>query len=716
MMMTNRQKMICWMIQCKTKFNNISTSVAVLLLFFFSYSGVLAQKQLVPLNISDETELRFDQSNFFCWENDKKQKIPLEYNELSELDFHEMKNSVPNFGFIQHDVWFNFKLCNTSPEIKRLVFSLSNPNLDEAELITFSNAKLNKKIVSLGDERAFSKRPLNVKKLAFPFSIPTGDTIEFFLRVNNGGEQFHFAPIINTDEAFLLRESGENYFLGIFFGILSFVVLFNIFMWVITKEVLSQHYSLYLIAFLFLQLSLTGFGKQYLWPDNEFLTNHANPFFASFSVFFLLRFTRDYLNLAVLTPKIDAFFKLLQYPILLCILLSLIPLNAAYISSILLVNGITFLLNIFILPVAIYAFRIGYQPAKLFFIAFFLLVVSVFAFVLKNFGILPSNFYTDFGFQFGSAAEVILFSLGIVIRFRNFQNESFDRLKEINEMKEKSNILLEQKVTERTIELEEKKKEIELKNNEIISSISYAKRIQEAILPTVEKVSHILPNSAVWFDPKDIIAGDFYWLEQKHLHGKDYTFFAVGDCTGHGVPGAMMSVLCMNSLNAALAILTEPGTAQILETCSILLNEKLSMHSKEINDGMDISIACFDPEFNKLWWSGANNPIWILRQNELIEISGTKRPVGNTISTTPFEQQIVQLESEDRLFLFSDGIIDQFGGADQKKFKKSRLRESIVNSGNLPLKEQMITIQNNLRSWQGDEEQVDDIALLITSC
>lgn len=696
------------MIHCK--------NLLTLLLFVVSITSVVAQKNLQTIVYSNEKELRFDQQSFFCWENKTLKEISKNYPTLSDLEFQQMSNSVPNFGFIQHDVWFRFRLVNSSSLNQKLVFSLSNPNLDEAELVSFSGATKKMKIIKLGDELNFSIRPLNVKKIAFPISLAARDTIEFFLRVNNGGEQFHFTPIINTDEAFLLRESEENYFLGIFFGILSFVVLFNIFMWIITKEVLSQHYSLYLIAFLFLQLSLTGFGKHYLWPDNNFLTNHANPFFASFSVFFLLRFSRDYLNLKVLMPRVDLFFKLLQYPILLCVILSLIPLNAAYVSSILLVNIITFLLNIFILPVAFYAFRIGYNPAKLFFIAFFLLVVSVFAFVMKNFGILPSNFYTDFGFQFGSAAEIILFSLGIVIRFRNFQNESFDRLKEINEMKEKSNILLEQKVSERTLELEEKKKEIELKNEEIISSISYAKRIQEAILPTEEKVSHILPNSAIWFAPKDIIAGDFYWLEQKHLLGKDYTFFAVGDCTGHGVPGAMMSVLCINSLNAALAQLKDPGTAEILETCSAILNEKLSMHSKEINDGMDISLACFDPEFNKLWWSGANNPLWILRNKEIIETTPTKRPVGNTHSSVQFEQHFIQLEPEDRLFLFSDGIIDQFGGMNQKKFKKSNLRECILNSENLPLKEQMNSIKQSLHSWQGTTEQVDDIALLVASC
>jgi len=688
--------------------------IFVSLLFVCITNWVRSGDTISSVKYDGQDKIVLDQNTFFYWENSEEIPITISPESLSKIQYEKLPGKVPNFGFIKNDIWFTFKIENKTGKKADLVLSLSNPNLDQAELIYFDQSGKAFKLLQ-GDIFNYSKRTIDTKKITFPLILNPNEARTYYLRINNGGEQFHFAPVIQKKDMFLQHESEENYFLGIFFGILVFVLLFNIFMWVITKEAISRQYSLYLLTFLFLQLSLLGFGKHYLWQDNSYLSNHANPFFASISVYFLLRFSCLYLNLSTLLPRINKVFLFLQYLMLGCSVLALIPLKETYTLSILLVNGLTFLLNIIILPVSIQVIRKGYKQGILFLIAFFLLVVSVFAFVLKNFGVLPSNFFTDFGFQFGSAAEVILFSLGIVIRFRNFREEAIGRLKEINELKDKANIQLEQKVHERTLEISEQKKEIEYKNKEIISSISYAKRIQEAILPTEEKLKHLLPNSALWYSPKDIVAGDFYWTEQKHFKGKDYTFFAVGDCTGHGVPGAMMSVLCTNSLNTALDQIEGPHVSQILEICSSILVENLSQHSKEINDGMDISIACYEPESGQLFWSGANNPLWLLRKNELIEYNGTKRPIGKSSTETAFEEHVIQLESEDRLFLFSDGIVDQFGGEDQKKFKKSKLRETIIQSAELPLTEQMNFIRKVHHEWKKESEQIDDIALLITS-
>lgn len=677
------------------------------------FSCFFAQDKLETIRYAGQQEIVLGQSTIHFWENKNSENIQAVPKTLDQLDFNKLPGKVPNFGFIPHDVWFTFKICNATSNKAAFVLSLNNPNLDLVELISFYSFDSTVKQYPMGDIAPFKAREIKAKKFAFPLEIVSNDTVTYYLRINNGGEQFHFTSTLHSEELFLQKESSENYFLGIYFGILFFILLFNIFMWVITKELLSRHYSFYLLTFLFLQLSLLGFGKQYLWQDNAYLSNHANPFFASASVYFLLRFSCLYLSLPTLFPRIDKLFRWLQFAIIACAILSLIPSDGTYKASILLVNGLTLLLNIIILPVAIVVIRKGYRPAILFLIAFFLLVVSVFAFVLKNFGILPSNFYTDFGFQFGSAAEVILFSLAIVIRFKNFREDAIGRLKELNTLKEEANVQLEQKVIERTLEINEQRKEIESKNKEIISSISYAKRIQEAILPTEEKLKHLLPTSVLWYAPKDIVAGDFYWVEQKHFKGKDYIFFAVGDCTGHGVPGAMMSVLCTNSLNTALSEITFAGVAQILEKSSAILIENLSQHSKEINDGMDISLGCLETESSTLLWSGANNPLWLLRKNELIEFSGTKRPIGKTSSNQPFEEQIINLELEDRLFLFSDGIIDQFGGENQKKFKKSRLRDALLDSTQLPLQEQLDYIRIKVEDWQGSIEQVDDIALMV---
>ncbi len=648
----------------------------------------------------------------FYWENETGKNIPLTDVHFYRIPFNALPNRTPNFGFIQHDVWFQFSLRNNEHYDQVIYLSLNNPNLDHTEL--FKPIETGSLIpLDQGDLVPTHLKRIISRKIAFRIELPALSTNYYYLRVNNGGEQFHFGASLQSEAYFHQNESNENYFLGIYIGILCFVILFNCFMWLITNEKLSLNYSLYLITFLFLQLSLLGFGKLYLWPDNTYLINHANPFFATTSVLFLLRFSRIYLNLTTLLPRIDRIFNLFQFPLLVIAVLSLIPVEFAYTFSIVAVNGFTLLLNIFILPVAIIAIRKGYQPAKLFLIAFLLLVVSVFAFVLKNFGILPSNFFTDFGFQFGSTAEVILFSLGIVIRFKNFREEAINRLEEINLIKEKANVELEEKVKLRTEEIEFQKQEIEAKNEEIISSISYAKRIQEALLPNPLKRAHLLPTSQLWYAPKDIVAGDFYWMEEKHINGTDFVFFAIGDCTGHGVPGAMMSVLCTNALNAALTALTTVSTSELLERCSAILRENLNQYNGTINDGMDISVCCLETGSKSLIWSGANNPLWILRSGELIEFSPTKRPIGNTTISDIFEEHKMVLEEGDFLLLFSDGIIDQFGGPKGKKFKKTGLRETILNQENPTGESLKEGIQKALLNWMSDSEQIDDIALLI---
>jgi serine phosphatase RsbU (regulator of sigma subunit) len=675
-------------------------------LFACSQSSFAQLENSVNLK-GDENSITLDNSYLYFIENRSMESFTSEKFDVKKVRFSILNSKIPNFGFIQHDVWFYFTISNPLSSVQTCFLSLNNPNLDIAEL-HFIDASGKKYLLDQGDLIPLQKHQIISRKIAFKLTVPAQSKQEYFLRVNNGGEQFHFYPEIQTHDRFYERESKEQYYLGIYFGILTFVIIFNLFMWILTREKISLHYSLYLVTFLFLQLSLLGFGKLYFWSNSTYIVNHANPFFASLSVYFLLHFSRLYLDLKSLMPRIDFFFRILQYVILITAIFALIPFKWAYTSSIISVNGLTLFLNVLIIPVAIQAIRLGYKPAILFLIAFALLVISVFAFVLKNFGILPSNFFTDFGFQFGSTAEVILFSLAIIIRFRNFREEAIERLQQIAVMKDQANIKLEQKVKERT-------KEIEEKNNEIISSISYAKRIQEAILPPLDKLHHLLPSSALWYAPKDIVAGDFYWVEQKHFHGKDHTFFAIGDCTGHGVPGAMMSVLCTNSLNAAIAQMSAPGTSSVLEICSTILNENLSQHSTEINDGMDISLCCLEPETGTLYWSGANNPLWILRNDELIEFSGTKRPIGKSSTDQPFEEHVIHLENNDRLFLFSDGIIDQFGGTDEKKFKKSRLRECILASRNSTIEEQLNYIRAQVTQWQGELEQVDDIALLIVN-
>lgn len=260
-------------------------------------------------------------------------------------------------------------------------------------------------------------------------------------------------------------------------------------------------------------------------------------------------------------------------------------------------------------------------------------------------------------------------------------------------------------------ETEKQKEIIEEKQKEILSSISYAKRLQEAILPPQRLIKQHLPDSFFFYKPKDIVAGDFYWLETNQKN-KDALFFAAADCTGHGVPGAMVSVVCSNALNRTVNEfgISKPG--EILDKVSELVVETFEKSESEVNDGMDISLCHFNKATLELMWSGANNPLWIIRNKALIEYKPTKQPIGKVDVPIPFSTQTIQLQKNDLLYLFTDGYADQFGGDKGKKFKLSSLQELFLSKCHLPMNEQLIAIDETLKNWQGQNDQVDDILII----
>lgn len=673
--------------------------------------NVTSQERGFIIDKYSENQLKIQSGSFSYLEN--KSNKALQVDKLIKQNFKLLKTTVPNFGFISHDVWFKTNLNNTTDRDQEFYLTLSNANLDKADLYLYNETNELVSTQKFSDLLSYERREYKSRKPVFKIFIPAHQKINLLLDVNNGGEQFHFDLKFMELRQLNSSENAESYFLGIFMGLLLFSILLNAYMFILTKDRLSLFYSLYLIALFLLQGSLLGFGKIYLWQDSAFLSNHANPLFASVSVLFLLYFVRYYLNLRVHLERMDHILNWISYPILLSIFLSCIPHRISYEASVILINAITLILNLLILPVAYLVWRKGYRPALLFLIAFMILVLSVFAFILKNFGVIPSNFVTDYGFQIGSAAEVLLFSLGIIIRFRNVQKEAITRLEEVNRLKEVANEELERKVIQRTQEIEDKKTEIEAKNKEIVSSIAYARRIQETILPDKEKVEKILPGVRIMYRPKDIVSGDFYWIESKEIGGHTHRFFAVADCTGHGVPGAMMSVLCHSALNRTLDEINNPNAAAFLEKTDRYLKMELSRNQQGINDGMDISLVIYNSDNSELFYAGANNDLWILRGSEIQEFDAVRRPIGLGGPDTPFELHRIQLHENDRIVLFSDGLVDQFGGEKGKKLRKSKLREWLLISRELPSETVIDFVDQKFTGWKGNEEQTDDVTMMV---
>ncbi len=261
------------------------------------------------------------------------------------------------------------------------------------------------------------------------------------------------------------------------------------------------------------------------------------------------------------------------------------------------------------------------------------------------------------------------------------------------------------------VQLEKQNAIIEEKNKDITDSINYARRIQEAILPTKELKYRIFPNAFVLFQPRDIVSGDFYWFTEKN--GK--RLIAAVDCTGHGVPGAFMSMIGNAFLNE---IVNEKGITQPSEILNQLRQNvvnalKQSDAESENKDGMDIALCSFDENFSRVEFAGAFNPMWMIRNGELKIFQADKEPVGfQSATSTPFTNHSIELQKGDTIYIFSDGFADQFGGPKGKKFKYSLFQKTLLDIQHKPMAEQEKFLINTFSDWKGDLEQVDDVIVI----
>ena len=266
------------------------------------------------------------------------------------------------------------------------------------------------------------------------------------------------------------------------------------------------------------------------------------------------------------------------------------------------------------------------------------------------------------------------------------------------------------RVRKAKVEIEKQKHIVDEKNREITDSISYAKRLQDAILPVQSTLDGALADNFVLYLPKDIVAGDFYWLES--INNK--VLIAAADCTGHGVPGAMVSVVCHNALNRAVREFQLKSPAKILDKVTDLVIETFAKSNHKVKDGMDISLCSIDIKTRQVSYAGANNSLYLIRNNnsELTELKADKQPVGAYDNRKPFNEHTLSLEKSDQIYLFTDGYPDQFGGEKGKKLKYKPFKKLLLDCHQDSMNSQKQKLTDFIRNWRGDHEQVDDICII----
>ena len=293
-----------------------------------------------------------------------------------------------------------------------------------------------------------------------------------------------------------------------------------------------------------------------------------------------------------------------------------------------------------------------------------------------------------------------ILSIVLIIRWRT------SRLIKINQQLKEREIIARQ--------VAKQKEELTIKNKNITDSLIYAKRIQEALLPSDVTLHNLLKHSFLLYKPKDIVSGDFYWINKK----EEKLFLAVVDCTGHGVPGAFMSIIGVELLDNIIKDQNVTEADKILLELNKGIAAALSREDakgRSILDGMDIALCVIDKKKKEMEFAGAFRPIYLLYDNKIDEIKGNRFSVGTKVAQMDaFEitKRNIPLMNLDMVYLFTDGYADQFGGQEGKKYKYRRFRHLLLNIHQLPMEEQKAYLQKSIEQWMGDEEQVDDILIL----
>lgn len=652
--------------------------------------------------------------------------------ESAQFKLHQ-QSIAPNLGFTSNNYWFKFILTNTQAKQSR-VLEFAYPFFNQLDVyIPSFDGKYQK--TTVGDHFPFSARPYKHKNFLFDLSFESGETKIIYAYLHCNGEATSFPVKVWTKHDYLRNNYEEHLALGIYYGIILFVFFFSAFLWFIVRERYQLYYFLYIIGVAIFQFSLDGLAFEYFWPNNVWFANHVIPLSGSFTIMALILFVISLLKTKIHTPVIHKILMFLLAIDVAFFVLSFIP-NPSYSIALMGLNFIAVPINILILISAIISYRMGISTAKYFLVAFSLLILGILAALFKNFGILPRVFLTEYSIQMGSAIELIMLSLALAENVKLLKAEKeeaqallFDELKEKSRLQELANIELEQKVHERTAEIQLQKEVIEEKSKDITASINYALKIQEAILPRDEELKASLNDYFVFYKPRDIISGDFYWFSKRD----NLIFIAAADCTGHGVPGALMSMLGNSFLNEIVNEYNIYNPADILDLLRLKVIKTLRQRETNTKDGMDISICVLNTELREINYAGAFNPVYItsdvnenaisgfeVYQNEFVPnkylkiLPADRFPVGIVEGqfNDMFTNKKYHYHPGDCLYMFSDGLADQFGGSQGKKYKTKQLKDLLLKVSKYDMEYQMLNISDDFENWKGTHEQVDDILMI----
>jgi serine phosphatase RsbU (regulator of sigma subunit) len=566
--------------------------------------------------------------------------------------------------------------------------------------------------------------------------IPEKDTCELLFHVSN----YHYTKAglwgsfckIGTPETMEKSWNKDVYISLLLVGSILLFALYHLGLFLLNVNFrYTLYFSLFCLIIVIRTLVVNEILMLYIFPGFnwsvlvklEYLTLLLGTW--TFSVyiykFFHALYSKTVLKVVVATCCIMSFFVLF------------FPANVftAYLQVFQLV---IFMASLYIISVVIRALKSDKVSSIIILSGFIILLLAVINDILFSNKLINTLFLTSYGFLVFVFSQAIMLAARFSSLFSETESLAF-RLEETNQnleelvqqrthkIQEQNNLLTEQndEISAQRDNIEQQHEILQKQKKQITSSIQYASRIQNAVIEASDELENMVKEYFILFHPKDIVSGDFYWFKQIEINKKKYEIITVVDCTGHGVPGAFMSILGALIIKYVVNTLEKPNAGEILDYLRKEVKEILKQNAKhrKVSDGMDMSLVILDKEEGQMYFAGANNPIYIMRKgqqgysNELEEIKGDNNPIGFYAKEKPsFTNHTIAINSDDVVYMFTDGYFDQFNGQTKEKFKKKRFKQLLLDNKELSLSQQKLKLETTLFHWMGDFEQIDDITVV----
>lgn len=584
-------------------------------------------------------------------------------------------------------------------------------------------------------------KPVKQWRNYFTIDVPAQGETTVYIRLHSNELRFHPKIIFAAlgDAASISQGSEEfTYAQGIFQGILWVMAFYNLLLFFIIRDKLYLYYVLMIIG---IQINVFYYYRYiyFLFPTAQLMIRACVVISHLFMIGGGLLFLQSFLNVKILLPKWNKAIKIINsilvVAVLIYILSHLLSTTPTWQDNLhidafalIIILFLALVGSILAFIIGILVLRKGHSAARYYLIATSGLLLGGFFYALSyivniNGETINSDIFT-YLFQGGVVIQLVFYALGIGYQVNRLEREKSDALAENLELQKETTTLLEKKVKQRTVEIEQQKEEIEAinsslmdqkglmekRNQDITSSINYARRIQDAVLPDLRAFKRSIPNCFVLYTPRDIVSGDFYWFAQKG----NQIILAAADCTGHGVPGAFMSILGDSYLNQIVNLQGITKADSILSRLHGQIRRALRQSSTENKDGMDISICVIDLEHNHVTFAGAKRPLLYIQNNTIFEIKGDKYSVGGfqTNLENSYTAHQINFDTPTAFYIFSDGYVDQFGGKQGRKFMIKNFKNLLLQIHKEPMVKQRQILDQKFEEWKGNNKQIDDVIVV----